>query len=85
MNLPPLNRNNHINRSMVFGAGIATALMTAILIFTGGHQETPALRPAPVGEAPLPMLDGVNQPANQATNETTPKSSESPNAGQTSQ
>ncbi len=62
-------------RSIVLGAGLATALVVAILVLTGGQKPAPAPLPAPAGEAPLPMLDAVNK-ASQAT----PPTAQTPDA-----
>ncbi len=47
-------------RTIIFGTSLATILVLAILVFTGGGKPTPAPIPAPAGEAALPMLEGVN-------------------------
>ena len=74
---------------IVFGTSLATALVATILVLTGGRKPAPALVPVPVGEAALPMLDGVSKTdqAQQITqnlqtlNETPPKAKSKPVSG----
>lgn len=47
-------------RTIIFGSSLATLLVVAVLVLTGGRKPAPAQVPAPAGEAALPMLDGVN-------------------------
>ncbi len=47
-------------RTIIIGSSLATALVLAILVLTGGRKPAPAPIPAPAGEAALPMLEGVN-------------------------
>ena len=59
-----------MNRALIFGAGLATTLVLTILVLTGGRAPAPAAQAPRPGEAPLPMLDGVNKPSQ--PNSTTP-------------
>ncbi len=49
-------------RTVLFGTSLAAALVLTVLVLTGGRKPAPPLVAAPTGEAPLPMLEGVNQP-----------------------
>jgi len=72
--------NSPTQRSIVFGASLATVLVVAILVFTGGRKPAPVPVSAPAGEAALPMLDGVNKPEQTQTRQTpeeTPAKSDS--------
>jgi hypothetical protein len=82
--------NSPTQRSIIFGASLATALVVIILVFTAGRKPAPAPISAPVGEAALPMLDGVNKSvqapettktsdaADKTTDETSPKAEPKP-------
>ncbi|MBL0210648.1 MAG: hypothetical protein IPQ13_07015 [Holophagaceae bacterium] len=63
--------NTPARRTILFGTSLATALVVAILVLTGGRRPAPAPISAPTGEAALPMLDGVNKPDEAKTNQTT--------------
>lgn len=47
-------------RTVIFGTSLAAALALTVLVLTGGRQPAPPPIPAPSGEAPLPMLEGVS-------------------------
>jgi hypothetical protein len=74
---------------IIFGSSLATALVVAVLVLTGGRKPAPAPVPAPAGEAALPMLDGVNHagkapettPNDKTPNETPAKAESKPVSG----
>lgn len=75
-----------IQRTIVFGTSLATALVVTILVLSGGRKPAPAPVPAPAGEAALPMLDGVNKTnqapqTTQTLNETPAKAESKPVSG----
>ncbi|MDE3244615.1 MAG: hypothetical protein KGN80_00895 [Acidobacteriota bacterium] len=60
-------------RTVILGTSLAAALALTVLILTGGRQPAPPPVPAPSGEAPLPMLEGVSHANTQDTKDQSPK------------
>lgn len=48
-----------MNRNIVFGAGLATLLVGAILVLTGGSKAPTVPPQVPVKGAPLPSLESM--------------------------
>ena len=48
-----------MNRNVVFGALIALALAGTVVVVTGGRKVSAPAQAAPVQQAPIPSLEGV--------------------------
>lgn len=55
-----------MNRNVVFGAGLATLLVGAILVLTGGSKAPTVPAQVPVKGAPLPSLEPMMEPGEKA-------------------
>lgn len=62
-----------MNRNVVSGALLALAVVAVVLVSTGGRKAQPAPVAAPVQQAPIPSLDGVqSEPAKPTPAESKP-------------
>jgi hypothetical protein len=57
-----------MNRNVVFGALLALAVVGTVVVVTGGRKPAATAAPAPVQQAPIPSLEGVqSEPGKQPT------------------